>query len=137
MSNVFTKSQKRFVVMQLASGRGVAETARAFQREYAYLPSIQQLSRYDPTTTTGEGLSEDLKKLFYEVFKRERDALHRVHNSYAAVRARRLEDEYTIAQIKGDHKLALAILAEMRKNAEPFAWDPDAGDDDDAEGVEA
>ncbi|REE21210.1 uncharacterized protein DUF2280 [Paraburkholderia sp. BL27I4N3] len=133
MSNVLTKSQKRFVVMQLASGKGVVETARAFQREYAVLPSIQQMSRYDPTTITGAGLSDDLKELFFKVRERTVNALHLVPNAHAAIRAVRLEDMLTNVLIAGDHKLALAILAEARKNAEPFAWDADAGDDDEGD----
>ena len=133
MSNVFTKSQKRFVVVHIASGKGLVETARAFQREYAFLPSIQQLQRYDATSLTGSLLSDELKKLFFKVYERAQNDLHLVPNAHAAIRARRIEDEYNNALVRGDHKTEVALLIEARKNAEPFAWDPDAGDDDEGE----
>jgi hypothetical protein len=138
MSKVSTLSneQKVFVVKSLASGRGVIETLRAFNREYPEepMPSHQMLERYNPLCLSGSTLSPELKKLFYKVREQAQNDLHLVDNAHAPMRARRLEDMYTNALIQGDHKLALAILAEARKNAEPFAWDPDAGDE---EGEEA
>ncbi|WP_434109244.1 DUF2280 domain-containing protein [Paraburkholderia caffeinilytica] len=137
MSNVSTLSneQKVFVVKSLASGKGVIETVRAFIREYpdSPAPSHQMLERYNPTTITGSTLSPELKKLFEKIYEKAQNQLHLVPNAHASMRALRLEDMYNNALIQGDHKLALAILAEARKNSEPFMWDPDAGDDDEGE----
>lgn len=142
MANVLTPRQKRFIVANLGAGAGVMETAKLFHAEYGVQLSYQQILRYDPTKATGASLSKPLQKLFFKSRERAAASLHECELSHAAIRQRRLDDLYTqatigIAQGEGskkkletDHKLALAILTESRKNSEAFVWDGEAGEDE-------
>lgn len=145
MSNVLTPKQKRFIVMSLGGGAGVMETVRAFQVEFGFPPTYQQITRYDPTRLAGAHLSPALRKLFFKSRERAAASLHECEMSHAAIRQRRLDDMFFQAtnglMVTGkgkdkdkatgvDLKLALAIITESRKNAELFDWNGGAEDEE-------
>jgi hypothetical protein len=131
-----TMVQKRFVVRALARWNGPTQTAKMLEQEYGLVLDRQSISKYDPTTDCGSGLSPVLRKLFFTT--REQFVKHHEQEpmSHLSVRLHRWEQLYQEARDNGQPKLAARVLSDADKSMKTMDYspedDPDDGQDGDA-----
>jgi hypothetical protein len=115
MAAAFPLKIRQRIVTALACGYSPSEVVRIVADEFQVTVSRQAAARHDPRTATGSGLSERLKKLFYDAHERYTDELEQQALAHKAVRLSRLERTYDDAATTGNHRVMLRALDLARR----------------------
>jgi hypothetical protein len=129
-----TMVQKRFVVRALAEWNTPGQVVIMVKDRFGVVMSPQAVCKYNPTIDTGDGLSDELKKLFYA--SREHFVKHeeQLPMSHLALRLNRREQIYQQAIEKGDLKLAARMLEGAGKEMSIMQYQPDGDESNEHEG---
>jgi hypothetical protein len=107
---VLSKAAKLFVVGRLACFDKPKEVREALLAELDVEASVAQISAYDPTTTAGARMGEDLKGLFATTRKRFLRNIEEIPVANKAVRIRMLQK---MIDDTGKNKVLAAQLLEQ------------------------
>lgn len=91
------KKVKLFIIRMLAEFETPTETARTVKELFSVDVTPQQCEAYDPTKRTGQDLSEELRKLFFEFRRQANDELEAIpvaNKRYRLQKIQNLLDAY-------------------------------------------
>jgi hypothetical protein len=106
---------KTFVVQQLAMFESPAVVRRDLKADFGVEISDNAVRGYDPTGPKGRQLSPRWRMLFEETRKAFLDDVAQIGIAHKAVRLRRLERAYWLAERQGNTDAVLRILEQAAK----------------------
>ena len=97
---------KREIVQRLARFASPGQVVKAIKVDHGVELSPQRVQFYDPTTSAGRALAEDLKTLFFETRKKFQENLDAIPIANKAFRLARLDRMAASAEDRGNLVLA-------------------------------
>ena len=108
---------KREIVQRLARFNTPSQVVKAIKVDHGVDLSPQRVQFYDPTTSAGRALAEDLKALFFETREKAKQDLDGIASYHKAVRLQRLDAMINTAMDRGNLVLAAQLLEQAAKES--------------------
>jgi hypothetical protein len=108
---------KREIVQRLARFETPGQVVKAIKVDHGVDVTPQRVQFYDPTTSAGRALAEDLKALFFETREKAKKDLDGVASYHKAIRLRRLDAMITKAIDMNNMPLAAQLLEQAAKES--------------------
>jgi hypothetical protein len=106
---------KTFIVQSLACFDSPSAVAKAVRRRFGRTIIRQTVQRYDPYLRAGAKLSPEWRQLFDDTRKAFLEETGRIGISHRAVRLRRLEAQFELAEERGDSAMVARLLEQAAK----------------------